>query len=96
MDMGCSRRFARKSPRDAGSKTAYSIKMHADTFGILKGSKNPNAAFEVLTYMLSPEVAPKLLNIYGGMPARLSLQGDYFRSTAKPTSRAKTSTGMWL
>ncbi len=53
-------------------------KMHADTFGILKGSKNPDAAFEVLTYMLSPEVAPKLLNIYGGMPARLSLQGDYF------------------
>jgi multiple sugar transport system substrate-binding protein len=53
-------------------------KMHADTFGILKGAKNPDAAFEVLTYMLSPEVAPKLLNIYGGMPARLSLQGDYF------------------
>jgi multiple sugar transport system substrate-binding protein len=54
-------------------------KMHADTFGILKGSKNPDAAFEVLTYMLSPEVAPKLLNVYGGMPARLSLQGDYFQ-----------------
>jgi multiple sugar transport system substrate-binding protein len=53
-------------------------KMHADTFGILKGSKNPDAAFEVLTYMLSAEAAPKLLNIYGGMPARLSLQGDYF------------------
>jgi multiple sugar transport system substrate-binding protein len=33
-------------------------KMHADTFGILKGSKNPDAAFEVLTYMLSAEVAP--------------------------------------
>ncbi len=55
-------------------------KMHADTFGILKGSKNPDAAFEVLTYMLSPEVAPKLLNVYGGMPARLSLQGDYFKT----------------
>lgn len=52
-------------------------KMHADTFGILKGSKNPDVAFEVLTYMLSPEVAPVLLNIYGGMPARLSLQEDY-------------------
>jgi multiple sugar transport system substrate-binding protein len=55
-------------------------KMHADTFGILKGSKNHDAAFEVLTYMLSPEVAPKLLNVYGGMPARLSLQGDYFNT----------------
>jgi len=54
-------------------------KMHADTFGILKGSKHPDEAFQVLTYMLSPEVAPKLLNVYGGMPARLSLQGDYFK-----------------
>ncbi len=53
-------------------------KMHADTFGILKGSKNPEAAFEVLTYMLSAENANDLLTIYGGMPARLSLQGDYF------------------
>ncbi len=53
-------------------------KMHADTFGILKGSKNPDAAFEVLTYMLSQEHATELLTIYGGMPARLSLQGDYF------------------
>lgn len=49
-------------------------KMHADTFGILKGSQNPEAAFKVLTYLLSPEVAPELLNIYGGMPARISLQ----------------------
>ncbi|MFU8826846.1 MAG: ABC transporter substrate-binding protein [Brevefilum sp.] len=53
-------------------------KMHADTFGIPKGSKNPEAAFTVLTYMLSEEVAPKLLNIYGGMPARLALQDTYF------------------
>lgn len=53
-------------------------KMHADTFGIPKGSKNPEAAFEVLTFMLSEEIAPKLLTIYGGMPARLSLQDTYF------------------
>lgn len=53
-------------------------KMHADTFGILKGSENPEAAFEVLTYMLSQEHASDLLNIYGGMPARLSLQDNYF------------------
>jgi len=39
---------------------------------------NPEAAFEVLTYMLSAENANDLLTIYGGMPARLSLQGDYF------------------
>jgi multiple sugar transport system substrate-binding protein len=53
-------------------------KMHADTFCIPKGSKNPEAAFEVLTYLLSAEVASKLLTIYGGMPARLSLQDAYF------------------
>ncbi len=53
-------------------------KMHADTFCIPSGSKNPEAAFEVLTYMLSQEHATELLTIYGGMPARLSLQGDYF------------------
>jgi multiple sugar transport system substrate-binding protein len=53
-------------------------KMHADTFSIPKTSKNPDAAFQVLTYMLSEEHAPALLTIYGAMPARLSLQGDYF------------------
>jgi multiple sugar transport system substrate-binding protein len=53
-------------------------KMHADTFCIPKGSKHPDEAFQVLTYLLSPEVSSKLNNIYGGMPARLSLQGDYF------------------
>jgi multiple sugar transport system substrate-binding protein len=53
-------------------------KMHADTFCIPKGSKNPEKAFEVLSYLLSPETANKLVTIYGGMPARLSLQGDYF------------------
>lgn len=52
-------------------------KMHADTFGILKGSKNPEAAFDVLTYMLSQEHVTDLTSIYGAMPARLSLQDDY-------------------
>lgn len=52
-------------------------KMHADTFSIPKGSSNPDAAFEVLTYLLSPEVVPDLLPIYGGIPARISLQDDW-------------------
>jgi len=55
-------------------------KMHADTFGIPKGSANPEAAFEVLTYMLSPEIAPSLLEIYGAQPARLSLQEGYLET----------------
>jgi multiple sugar transport system substrate-binding protein len=65
-------------------------KMHADTFGIPKGSKNPEAAFEVLTYMLSAEVAPKLLTIYGGMPARLSLQDTYFDNYSATSFPNKT------
>jgi multiple sugar transport system substrate-binding protein len=71
---------------DLGATPSYNgtvtSKMHADTFGIPRGSKNPDAAFEVLTYMLSAEVAPKLLTIYGGMPARLSLQDTYFDAYA--------------
>lgn len=55
-------------------------KMHADTFGILRSSRNPEAAFTVLTYLLSPEVAPQLLDIYGGMPARLSLQESWLNN----------------
>ncbi|MEM7803037.1 MAG: extracellular solute-binding protein, partial [Chloroflexota bacterium] len=52
-------------------------KMHADTFAILEGSENPEAAFEVMTYLLG-DAAAELTQIYGGLPARISLQGDYF------------------
>ena len=64
-------------PAYEGETTA---KLHADTFGILEGSDNPEATFEVLTYLLSPEVAGQLATIYGGMPARLSLQETYFET----------------
>ncbi len=64
------------TPNYKGTITA---KMHADTFGILKGCPTPDEAFQVLTYMLSKEHATELLTIYGGMPARLSLQPDYFK-----------------
>jgi multiple sugar transport system substrate-binding protein len=52
-------------------------KLHADTFGILRSSRNPDAAFEVLTHLLSPEMAGRMAAIYGGMPARLSLQDQF-------------------
>lgn len=55
-------------------------KMHADTFGIMRNSEHPEEAFEVLTYMLSEEIAPELLNIYGGMPARMSMQEEWLAS----------------
>lgn len=63
------------TPSYNGTITA---KMHADTFGLLKGCPYPDAAFEVLSYMLSAEHVNELLTIYGGMPARLSLQDNYF------------------
>lgn len=54
--------------------------LNADTFSIPTASKNPEAAFEALSYLLSAEVAGRLARVYGGMPARLSLQGPYFAS----------------
>jgi multiple sugar transport system substrate-binding protein len=64
-------------PAYEGETTA---KLHAGTFGILEGGQHPEEAFEVLSYLLSPETAGRLANIYGGMPARLSLQEGYFES----------------
>ncbi len=51
-------------------------KLHADTFVITAASRNPEAAFDVMTYLFSPEISQRLVNIYGGIPARLSLQDD--------------------
>jgi multiple sugar transport system substrate-binding protein len=52
-------------------------KLHADTFAVLNNTENPEAAFEVLTYLLSPEVALKLLPVYGGFPANTTLQDQF-------------------
>ncbi|MCC6614237.1 MAG: extracellular solute-binding protein [Anaerolineae bacterium] len=52
-------------------------KLHADTFGIMKTTANPEAAFTVLTYLLG-ERADDLTTLYGAMPARLSLQDGFF------------------
>lgn len=62
-------------PSYKGTTTA---KMHADTFELVKTSKNQDAAFKVLSYFVG-EGASSLLTIYGAMPARLSLQGSYFK-----------------
>ncbi len=61
-------------PSHNGEVTA---KLHADTFGIMASSRNPEAAFSVLTYMLG-ENADELTRIYGGLPARISLQDGFF------------------
>ena len=60
-------------PAHNGVATA---KLHADTFSVLKGSKNPDAAFAALSYLLG-ERAADLTSLYGGMPARLSLQDSF-------------------
>lgn len=61
-------------PAYNGTTTA---KLHADTFKIMASSANPEEAFTVLSYLLD-EAANDLLLVYGAMPARLSLQSDYF------------------
>jgi multiple sugar transport system substrate-binding protein len=68
------------APMPAAFDGTITAKLHADTFAITTGSRNPEAAFQVLTYLLSPEIAPRLTTIYGGMPARLSLQGTFLES----------------
>lgn len=62
-------------PSYNGTTTA---KMHADSFVIMKDSKVPEAAFKVLQQLISPEGAETLLPVYGAMPARLSMQDEYF------------------
>lgn len=52
-------------------------KLHGDTFSIMRGSDNPEAAWEVLKYMMD-ERGQDLLNLYGGLPARISLQDSFF------------------
>lgn len=52
-------------------------KMHGDTFSIMSSTENPEEAFTVLTYLLGDK-AEELATLYGGMPARLSLQDTYF------------------
>jgi multiple sugar transport system substrate-binding protein len=56
--------------------------LNADTFGVLKGTKNPDAAFAALTYVLG-DASDKLLNLYGGMPARPDKQDAFFETLGK-------------
>lgn len=51
-------------------------KMHADTFEIPKGSKHPEEAFKVLSYLVTT-ASDDLLKIYGGMPAMTAKQDGF-------------------
>jgi multiple sugar transport system substrate-binding protein len=56
--------------------------LNADSFGILKGTKNPDAAFAALTY-LTGDASDQLLQAYGGMPARPDKQDAFFDTLGK-------------
>lgn len=66
---------------DIAAMPAYNgqvtAKLHADTFRILEMTENPEAAFEVLTYLIG-DAAPTLLQVYGGMPADAAEQDAFF------------------
>jgi len=64
---------------DGGAPVA---KLHADTFGILKSAKNPQASFEVLSLFIG-QYSLDLAAIYGDLPARKSLQADAIAALQK-------------
>src|SRR5450759_450952 len=57
-------------------------RVDGDPYRILKGAKNPDAAFTVLSYLIGP-ASQKLLLTYGGMPARTADQDAFFAAKAK-------------
>ncbi len=77
-NIGFDYNFAAMPANASGQATA---KMHADTFGILKDASNPDGAWEVLKFFLGDN-AETMTTMYGGMPARLSLQDTYFETFA--------------
>ena len=60
-----------------GANGEVSGRVDADTFRIWKGTKNPEAAFTVLAYLITTG-ADKLLPVYGAMPAVPSKTEAFF------------------
>jgi multiple sugar transport system substrate-binding protein len=59
----------------------YVSPLNADTFAILKGSRNPDAAFEAVSYLVKDRAAELLApDVYGGMPAKTDEQQPYLQS----------------
>jgi multiple sugar transport system substrate-binding protein len=61
-------------------KGVTTAKLHADTFSLLKSTKNPEAAFKALAVLVS---SGALLADYGAFPADPSLQQDFFDTVNK-------------
>jgi multiple sugar transport system substrate-binding protein len=56
--------------------------LNADTFSMLKNSKNQDAAFAAMVYLLQ-DSSRSLLPLYGGAPARTAEQDGFFQTVAK-------------
>lgn len=69
-----------------GAIPAYNGKvtapLNADTFAIIKNSKNQDAAFAAMVYLLQDK-SNELLPLYGGMPARTEEQDAFLTEFAK-------------
>ncbi|HEX3054148.1 MAG TPA: extracellular solute-binding protein [Aggregatilineaceae bacterium] len=52
-------------------------RVHADTFAILDAFENKDAAWQVLKWLSAPEQALELCKVYGCLPARLSIRGEW-------------------
>ena len=63
-------------PADASGK--INGRVDADTFRVWKGTKHPDEAFQVLTYLLGTG-AQELTKTYGAMPARKSMLDAWFK-----------------
>jgi len=59
-------------------KGTITAKLHADTFSLLKTTKNPDAAFKALTALVA---SSELLTIYGAFPANPAQQEAFFKAT---------------
>src|SRR5690606_25454549 len=57
----------------------YHVATDADTFRLLEGSDNPEAAFAALSYLLD-EGVPSLAPVYGAFPARPEYQDSFAES----------------
>jgi len=71
-------------PAHNGTVTA---KLHNDTFAIMDSTENPDAAFAVLSYMLG-DGAETLTQLYGALPARVSLQDGFFETFSENIGKA--------
>ncbi len=79
-----------KTSWDMGIVPSYNgkitAKMHGDSFAILKGSKQPTAAFKALTAMVNDI---DLNAFYGGLPATVAAQQQFFDAMNKKVGTNK-------